>query len=1384
MKCRKIASLISAAALISGMITVPVSAATEFYVAETFDNYITNAIPDNGVYEGDDARVVETVGGKDKALYLKSYDSDASCTFKFGERTDSTAMRFDITSSPYVPQMEVTLFDKNDKEYKILTTVPGEDNTVAEIKTADGRKVGIIGRSKATIEIIYNPLQQRFSVYKNGFLCEYDWRTGNAGLSNVAGFKVTILGDGAAYAFVNIDNVYAYGADKPLRASELPKKAYLDETTAYTESTDETPETRVFICRTFDEENVGPFEGINYYQKTNRISIETEENGNKYMNINKTTDSDSHFEIGTAKAGRFVFAEMDVSSSMPKMDTWLFLTKDKANQLFNYMLRVTTGGALVTSGGVQVGTISKTGWTNVAIGCDFKKHTYDVYIDRELVMSGVPMGSQTIGYPILFRAAVVGGATEGNLKIDNYKVYSGKYFEDLNMDDYDQRKSIMPDNSAAIEALSGCIAINTKSFAYFKNGEKKKSDAIKITGGTTTLDKELAAELFGASAVGEEETYSVRELADKTGKILDWDSRGLIIIHNEATKVDSKLIDEINSYMLYDRPDAAAVLAAFKEKNAQHPYLLADKATFDGLKSKYEQDEYAHELGASVIKKANVLLGLGTAEYKVKDGQRLLSVSQATLWRILILGVAWYLTDDMKYADRAWAELDAVTSFPDWNQDSHYLDPSEMTAAVAIGYDWFYNVFTEEQRKQLSKAIISYSLVYTDRAYYGLRDAWWAKVNLNWNGVCNGGALIGAMAVMDENPELCSDIVANALHGFEYMMVSYAPEGAWFEGPGYWEYATRYLVMALSTLESGCGSDFNISKAQGFDNTGEYVLNMGGPVSGNNYYDGGAGGNGGSCVLFRLADMQNKPELARMTKLSVGAEGTGLTALGFLWYKPVSGDVNYGLDKVFKGPVEVASMRSSWTDRGATFLSFHGGKTAPTTHSHMDLGTFVLNMSGASFAEDYGSDDYNLEAYSSTNKHKYYRQRPEGHNTLVINPDESGGQALDAFANIEKLESKAAGAYSVLDLTSAYKDYASSLRRGYKLENDRLCAVIRDEIKLKGESTVYWFMQTKANIEVVDGHTAILERDGKRVRLEFITDAKSAEISDAPAAPLETSPVMPGQNANVGYRKVQIKLTGNGKVNLTVRISPEYMSLPEIEDTPIDEWTIPDGAAASVPRLDMLYVDGENMPGFADDLTSYEITMPYDRDSIPEITASSSQGEVTVKNAGSLDAPAEIEVRDNATGYTRLYFVKFKKMKKLEPVDGMTRYTPVAVTSSEFQSPEGLDTNAFDGDFSTRWAAEGDGQWLQADLGESKRIDKFGVTFMSQTARDAKYDLLVSDDAQNWTTVFSGQSERIEGYQMIELSESINARYVRLVAHKNTVNDWNSVTELAILANE
>jgi hypothetical protein len=595
------------------------------------------------------------------------------------------------------------------------------------------------------------------------------------------------------------------------------------------------------------------------------------------------------------------------------------------------------------------------------------------------------------------------------------------------------------------------------------------------------------------------------------------------------------------------RPPTSDVTAASRDRTAalppildglrtEHPRLLATRDDLEQLRQRVRSDPHIAAWAQSILKEANLLLRQPPARYEIPDGKRLLTTSRRVLRRIQTLAMAYWLSDDRAYVRRAWEELSAVAAFKDWNP-SHFLDTAEMTHAVALGYDWLYAAWSPTQRKVLVDAIVRLGLEPGLRAYRGEGgEGWWGHASNNWNQVCNAGLVIGALAVADEHPSLAASIIEAAIKSLPIAMAAYAPDGGISEGPGYWEYASTYTAFLLGSLETSLGRDFGVAEAKGFAETIQYPLYMTGP-SGKQfaYADMDAARSISPLALWWLARHTNQPLYARIARRLAKP-----TAYDLLNVRPddfADPDLSkVPLDKYWRG-LEAVSMRGAWGDPNTTFVAFKAG-TNKLDHGHLDLGTFVLDALGEQWIVDLGSDDYNLPGYFGDRRFDYYRTRAEGHNTLVVGAGTGPDQDPAARASLTRVSFTPDRAFAIADLTSAYAGRATSVRRGVALVH-RKDVVIHDEVRATKPTSVWWFMHTRAHIELGrDGRSAVLKQNGKRIFVT-ITVPSSARVSVVDARPLAGMPDPAGQNLNAAYHKLAINVPYAASYEIEVTLSPE-----------------------------------------------------------------------------------------------------------------------------------------------------------------------------------------------------------------------------------------------------
>ena len=130
------------------------------------------------------------------------------------------------------------------------------------------------------------------------------------------------------------------------------------------------------------------------------------------------------------------------------------------------------------------------------------------------------------------------------------------------------------------------------------------------------------------------------------------------------------------------------------------------------------------------------------------------------------------------------------------------------------------------------------------------------------------------------------------------------------------------------------------------------------------------------------------------------------------------------------------------------------------------------------------------------------------------------------------------------------------------------------------------------------------------------------------------------------------------------------------------------------------------------------------------------------------------------------------------PTGGSQDLSVVAISASSHDG--NVPANTRDGNFGTRWSAEGDPEWIQFDLGGSRSLHFVWIAWYQGDQRQARFDVQVSATGTSWTTVHSGLSSgNTTAFETVNFTDT-TGRYVRVVGHGNTDNDWNSITEVKI----
>ncbi len=568
----------------------------------------------------------------------------------------------------------------------------------------------------------------------------------------------------------------------------------------------------------------------------------------------------------------------------------------------------------------------------------------------------------------------------------------------------------------------------------------------------------------------------------------------------------------------------------------EHPRLLLTTAMWQELRAEKTNASTTATIIAQTVAGARELLNESPVVYQ-KTGKRLLSVSREALRRVTLFSFAWRMTGEKVFCDRAEKELLTVAAFKDWNP-SHFLDTAEMTAAVAIGYDWLFPALTPATRAALRQAIL-------DKGLQPGMTGWWQTATMNWNQVCFGGLTLGALAIADESPKVAREFLTLARAKNPNGLEPYAPDGIYPEGPGYWNYGTSYQVLLLTALETALGTDWDLSARPGFLASAATLLQLTGPTGRPFNFSDGHDSVAFNPTLFWFAQKLHRPELVydqskllRQRLAQSNDEADWYFPLLAIWTKSLPAKIpapNLPLVWHGDGPNPINVFRSSWTDANALYLALKGG-SARLNHAHMDAGSFVLDADGVRWACDLGAQSYySIEQHGwslfsmkqDSDRWRVYRLNNFSHNTLTL-----GGKLhnMKGDARITQFGTNSA----TVNLTAIFDKQAGSVIRQFSIGENR-CVVIRDEIaKAKPGLSVRWQMLTHASINT-NVNEAVLQQNGKTLTAKIISPT-NARFGIASAQPPDDG--VNERNPNTQILTVNTTVPASGQLTLEIQLQP------------------------------------------------------------------------------------------------------------------------------------------------------------------------------------------------------------------------------------------------------
>jgi hypothetical protein len=573
------------------------------------------------------------------------------------------------------------------------------------------------------------------------------------------------------------------------------------------------------------------------------------------------------------------------------------------------------------------------------------------------------------------------------------------------------------------------------------------------------------------------------------------------------------------------------------ERIEPHPRLFLKAGEEQRLKRKISENDYLKQVHGAILAKCDELLTTPSIS-RILTGRR--TNSGTAVDRIFSLSYAWRMTGNESYKNRAIQEMLALAAFSDWNP-SHFLDVAGAVASLAIGYDWLYPEMNDRQRSLIREAIVEKGLRDSDK-YFGFHTS-----RNNWGQVCNGGMVLGALAVCEDEKELAEKTIRRGLETIHLPLEAYRPDGVYPEGSGYWGYGTGYNVMMNAALESAFGSDFGLPDSPGFKESARFVLYSTG-TSGKrfNFYDNGEGMSSDIPILYWFAWKYNDPGLLYLAQSEATSQGrTNSDPLTLIYGSQVDfSQITPPSEKMWAGHGEtpVILIRTSWKDKEGLYVGIKGG-TPSTSHGHMDAGTFVFDALGERWAMDLGAQDYHAlesagidlwNARQNSQRWDVFRYSNREHNTLTVN---NRHQLVTGKAPVTEVYSSGKRMGGRIDLSSLYSEDVSNVTRDVELLNEQYLQVTDVITASDNDAQVTWTLVTPAEVQKTGNAEIRLTQNGKTVVLS-VKSPKTFELSFVPAAPESGQYGEP--NPGVTLIRLSCQVKAKSRTQIQVQLKPIF----------------------------------------------------------------------------------------------------------------------------------------------------------------------------------------------------------------------------------------------------
>lgn len=547
--------------------------------------------------------------------------------------------------------------------------------------------------------------------------------------------------------------------------------------------------------------------------------------------------------------------------------------------------------------------------------------------------------------------------------------------------------------------------------------------------------------------------------------------------------LDPKRVDEIAA-MLPAKPKGFA--PSFDNRALWERFAAADPAARD-----------------KTFKRAEYMLGqpipmFTQAEYEqaARVGDRSINNRvDARRFRLMHFMLAEGMENQGRFVPAILKEIDAICSEQSWVIAAHQKFTvtsdlgSAMTAwSMATALGMLGERMPAEKQKRVKELVLARLVTpYLEQTRNpSLKQDWWRTNGNNWNPVVHAGVAGAALALLD-SPRERAEVIAATEKEVSFYLEGFSKDGYSQEGLGYWVYGFGHFILLGEAVYQATGGKVDLlqsplaARMARFPERFELAPGIY-PAYSDSPLDQQPPGWLSDILSARYG-------IGRSAARSYYLDGTFCNML-YAW------GVNLGFDAAASAPAKSEPARAlyTWFDEAQILVSrpapggaglavsLKGGNNG-VSHSHNDLGQFVVAMNGKLMVTDPGSPVYDALVFSDR---RYESQviNSYGHSVPVIDGKLQGtGSAFGARVAASAFTDDRASV--TLDLRGGYDLFAlNELTR--KLEHDRKagCVTISDHMTADKPVTFETALSTYADAREEAPGVWILTKDGESVRVE------------------------------------------------------------------------------------------------------------------------------------------------------------------------------------------------------------------------------------------------------------------------------------------------------------